>query len=62
MAKSEKSKIATGPIYVVVSPFRDKDNFDKLYKPGEDVSHFDKDRLESLVKSSLVQIKGNDES
>lgn len=47
--------------YIVVSPFRDKDNFDKKYEVKEDVSHFDKDRLNELVKGGHVKNVGGDE-
>jgi hypothetical protein len=43
--------------HIVVSPFRDIHNFDNQNNPGDDVSHFDKDRLERLVKSGLVELK-----
>lgn len=41
--------------HTVLSSFRDRDNWDKEYNPGDDVSHFDKERLETLVKNGLVQ-------
>jgi len=39
--------------YFVTSPFRDKSDFSKLYNIGDDVSHFDAERLENLVKNGL---------
>lgn len=41
--------------YIVLSPFRDIANWDKAYEPGDDVSHFDKDRLKTLVANGIVQ-------
>jgi hypothetical protein len=50
-AKQSKNKAS----HVVHSSFRDKDNFAKEYKKGEDVSHFDSARLEHLVKTGVVK-------
>lgn len=41
--------------FIVKSHFRDKNNFDLQHNPGDDVSHFDKTRLESLVEKGLVE-------
>jgi hypothetical protein len=41
--------------YVVVSPFRDIDNFDKKHEPGADVSHFDSARIQKLLKMGLIE-------
>lgn len=40
--------------HTVKTEFRDKDNFDTIYKVGDDVSHFDEDRLADLVSRGLV--------
>ena len=49
-AKPEK---ASKP--VVISEFRDKSDFSKVYSIGDDVSHFDEKRLQSAIKSGLVK-------
>lgn len=41
--------------YIVVNPFRDKDNFLKRYDVGDDVSHFDKKRLATLESLGLIE-------
>lgn len=46
--------------HTVKVPFRDANNFDIKYEEGDDVSHFDEQRLQKLVdaghvKSSLNQ-------
>ncbi|MCL7987734.1 hypothetical protein M8998_07270 [Sphingobacterium sp. lm-10] len=51
-ASKSKGKAAK---YTVLTPFADKDNFGKMYKEGDDVSHFDEDRLASCVKRGLVK-------
>lgn len=35
---------------IVISPFRDKNNFDIRFEPGDDVSHFEKDRIDHLLE------------
>ncbi len=52
---ADKLKKADG--YTVVSEFRDKDKWEKLYQVGDDVSHFDEDRLANLVERKLVEAK-----
>jgi hypothetical protein len=44
--------------YTVIAPFRDKDNFDIIYSEGDDVSNFDKERIEYCIEQGLV--KAND--
>lgn len=34
--------------------FRDKDNFDRKYEVGEDVSHFDEKRLRELKDKGFI--------
>lgn len=48
--KAEKAKK-----FIVASEFRDVSNFDKVHKVGDDVSSFDKARLDSLVNRGLVK-------
>lgn len=48
--KAEKAKK-----FIVASEFRDVSNFDKVHKVGDDVSLFDKARLDSLVNRGLVK-------
>jgi hypothetical protein len=55
MAK-EKSKSG----YVVVSGFNDINDFGKVWREGDDVSHFDDARLDSLVERKLVQAPKED--
>ncbi|WPU91798.1 hypothetical protein SNE25_20995 [Mucilaginibacter sabulilitoris] len=50
-----KAKKAKG--HVVVTEFRDKNNFAKVYKVGEDVSHFDEARKVDLVGRKLIEPK-----
>ena len=52
-AKEQPQKATKG--HIVLNSFRDIDNFDKAYNPGDDVSHFDKERLKKLVENGLVQ-------
>ncbi len=42
--------------YVVVKSFRDKDDFTKEYKEGQNVSSLDKERLEHLVGIGYVKV------
>jgi putative ubiquitin-RnfH superfamily antitoxin RatB of RatAB toxin-antitoxin module len=46
--------------YVVVSGFNDISDFGKRWHEGDDVSHFDDDRLESLITRKLVQAPKED--
>lgn len=59
MAKSKASntenKQEQVPKYVVVSSFRDKSNFDKEYAIGEDVSHFDAERIAHCEQLGLIK-------
>ena len=41
--------------YLVVSPFADKDNFGKKWEEGDDVSHFDENRLKTCIERGLVK-------
>jgi hypothetical protein len=43
--------------HMVINVFRDKHNFDKKYQPGDDVSHFDAERLANLVNTEHVEVK-----
>jgi hypothetical protein len=51
--KEPKAKKVKG--HIVKSEFRDKNDFAKLYKVGEDVSHFDEDRKADLVERGLIE-------
>lgn len=53
-AKAEKSK---KPKYIVTKPFRDKDNWDKVFQIGEDVSHFSEERINHLLTIEHIQAK-----
>ncbi len=39
----------------VVKPFRDRDNFAKEYKEGDDVSHLDEERLTHLARIGHIE-------
>ena len=43
----------------VLTEFRDKFNFAKLYKAGDEVDGFDADRIADLVKRGLVEVPGS---
>ena len=43
--------------YAVVSHFRDLSNFSIAWNEGDDVSHFDEDRLKKLVELKLVELQ-----
>jgi hypothetical protein len=43
--------------HIVTKPFRDKDDFSKEYAEGDDVSHFDANRLEHLKSIGHVEEK-----
>lgn len=53
-AATAKNKKGKGSKYIVATPFRDINDFSKEYVAGEDVSHFDAERLERLVKNGHV--------
>ncbi|CAG5072875.1 hypothetical protein DYBT9623_04415 [Dyadobacter sp. CECT 9623] len=61
MAKQQAPKVApsaeeqAAAPYSVIKPFRDINNWDLEHKAGDDVSHFDQDRLDSLVERGLIQ-------
>lgn len=46
---------AKTPVYTVKKQFRDKNDFNKLYQVGEDVTNLDAKRLETLINKGLVQ-------
>ena len=56
MAKVEKATDKKKK-YIVVAPFRDKTNFNKKFQAGEDVSSFDKGRLDYLLGKKLIELK-----
>jgi len=41
--------------YIVISPFSDINNFKKTWNKGDDVSHFDADRLAMCIDRGLVK-------
>jgi hypothetical protein len=41
--------------HVVLTQFRDKNNWEKLYEVGEDVSHLDDERKADLVNRGLIE-------
>lgn len=56
MAAEDKKKApeaAKDKVFKVKTEFRDKDNFDKVYKVGDTVK-FDKDRMDDLVELDLI--------
>jgi hypothetical protein len=42
--------------HVALTEFRDKDNFDLVYKAGDDVSHFDEARKSDLLERGLIEV------
>lgn len=54
----EASSSSKEDVYIVIHPFADKDNFSKMWEAGEDVSHFDRKRLESCIERGLVKKQG----
>lgn len=54
-AKKGAAEAAPTPYYKVVKEFIDIDNANKRWKIGEDVSHFDKARLEKAIARGLVE-------
>ena len=41
----------------VLKDFRDKNNFAKLYKVGDDVSNLPKGRIEELKRKGLIEVE-----
>jgi len=54
-AQPEVKKVK--PVYKVTSRFRDKTDKKTWYEKGTDVSHFEADRLELLVKREMVKVE-----
>lgn len=44
-------------VFVVISEFRCMNDWDLVFKVGQDVSHLDKDRLKKLVANKLVEVQ-----
>jgi len=57
MAKKKKESGST-----VLVEFRDIDNFDLIHKVGDDVSHFEKGRLDRLAAAGYVSGSSEAES
>lgn len=55
MAKDKETTPKPGA-FVVVSPFRDKANFDLAYTAGQDVSDLADTRLAELVAADVVEV------
>jgi len=53
--KESKSKKGKSGKFLVISPFADRDNFGKMWNVGDDVSMFEKERLDGCVKRGLVE-------
>lgn len=49
------AKVKKAKGHIVAVEFRDKNDFSKLYKVGEDVSHFDEGRKADLVSRKLIE-------
>jgi hypothetical protein len=45
----------------IIQPFRDKYDFNKIYKPGDDISDFEDDRIKVLIELNVVKVKANDQ-
>lgn len=46
----------SGEEHIVIAEFRDVNNFDILYKVGDNVDHFTPKRLEYLISRKLVEL------
>lgn len=60
--KQETEKVTEKPIdgYYVVSPFKDKKQYgSNSYNIGDDVSHFDTERLKKAIDKGLVEFAEN---
>lgn len=57
MSETKTNDKATKSGFIVKSEFRDKDDFNLIYEVGQDVSHLDAERLESLVALGLITKK-----
>lgn len=55
--ESKPAMKAKAQVYTVVKSFRDKNDFDTVYKEGDDVSHLESDRLEHLLNIGYVNNK-----
>jgi len=55
-SQKDQPKAKKAERHVVATSFRDKHNFDKQWKEGDDVSHFDKGRLDHLKSRKLVKV------
>lgn len=53
MAKKKEGEIT--PSHVVAIEFRDINDYSKVYKVGEDISHFDADRLIDLIEKGIAK-------
>jgi len=53
--QEEKFDPKTAEPGTVLVAFRDKDNYDIEYSPGDDVSHFDEERLKHLQDTGIVK-------
>lgn len=52
----EKPKVEKQKRHIVSAKFRDQSDFNKKWEIGQDVSHFDKKRLEKLIELNLVKV------
>lgn len=53
--KEEAPEQKADVTHTVKVPFADIHNFDKKYEVGDDVSHFEKERLAHLVSEGLAE-------
>jgi hypothetical protein len=56
-SKASEPKKAKRKSYVVAKEFRDHNDFSQTWKEGDDVSHFDQDRLQHLIDTGIVEEK-----
>lgn len=52
---SPKQGKESKPKYVVASPFADREVFSKMWVEGDDVSHFEENRLKDCIERGLVK-------
>lgn len=54
--KAAEAKAKKAPEkYIVVSHFRDRDNFSKAYEEDEEFTHSDKNLIENLLERKLIK-------
>lgn len=55
--KVEKPVTTAKSKVIVISPFRDKDNFNKTFSVGDDISYLPEERLKKIIEYKLAEKK-----